>query len=424
MDSSRRSISRVQFSVDELNSDRVLGWVFDPGRQPDVLIEVDGRPIGKAETGAYRIDVANSLGDERAAQSGFEFRFAPEHFRHADGHRADVVVRLGQAATPATAVPVFRDGASAPRPASHGPLPARVLDLLTAYRPAYAEADWGDEATMGEAVAELGFLIERGPRHVPELHRYLLGLGALWLRAAQVERYFPRENTGAALDAKDRSSLQNSAEEVFCVAAHLTTLHSYGVRGSFAEFGCFKGFSTAILSYGCHQLGLAMHVFDSFEGLPPSESSYYRQGDFTGSLAEVERNVAAYGDPRPVTYHVGFFSDSLPTFDEQQLACIWMDVDLESSSRDVMTILPRLDPRGVVFSHEAPAELFVDGRVTAVAAPEAVVPPIVNAFAADNRPLAGRHMHGNTGAFWDAERGIPPLSTPALFALRDLALSL
>src|SRR6201999_2938672 len=159
---------------------------------------------------------------------------------------------------------------------------------------------------------------------------------------------------------------QNSAQELFCVAAHLATLRSYGVPGVFAEFGCFKGFSTAIFSYSAQQLDLPMHVFDSFEGLPPSDSGYYQAGDFTGSRPEVERNVAAYGDARPVSYHAGFFADSLPGFREERLCCVSMDVDLESSAKDVMTILPRLDPRGVLFSHECPPELFTHDSVTVV----------------------------------------------------------
>jgi O-methyltransferase len=415
----------MRFSIDEVNSDRVLGWVFDPRRRPEVSVEVDGRPVGRAQTGGYRSDVAKSLGDEHAAASGFEFRFGPGDFGHVSGRRAEIVVRLGDVVTPPTAVPVLAGRATpGARAGRIGPLPPEALDLLAAYSSDYDAPDWSDDATMGQAVADLRFLVERGPRAVPGVHRHLLLLAALWVRAVLVERYFPRENQNASLDDKDRSALQNSAIEVFCVGAHLATLSAHGVPGRFVEFGCFKGFSTAILSYGCHQLGMAMDVFDSFAGLPPSTSAYYRAGDFRGSRAEVEANVATYGSHQPVTYHEGFFADSIPAFAEKQVCCIWMDVDLESSSRDAMAILPRLDRCGAVFSHEAPAEIFGGGTISAIRAPEAVVPPIVDAFAAAGRPLAGRHIYGNTGAFWDSERGISPLSTEGLLSLRDLALTL
>ena len=151
-----------------------------------------------------------------------------------------------------------------------------------------------------------------------------------------MERYFPRENDLASLDDKDRSGVQNSALEVFAIAADLVTLHAHHVEGPFLEFGCFKGFSTAILSDACHQLGIVMHVFDSFSGLPPSDSSYYHEGEFAGSLPEVRCNVVAYGRPQPIVFHEGFFADTLSGFTEPHVMCLWMDVDLESSSADVM----------------------------------------------------------------------------------------
>jgi hypothetical protein len=259
---------------------------------------------------------------------------------------------------------------------------------------------------------------------VPALHKHLVLLGQLWLRAAFVERYFPRENAGADPDAKDRSAVQNSAVEVYAVAAHLATVAAHGVDGPLLEFGCFKGFSTAILSDACHQLGRTLHVFDSFAGLPPSASAYYRAGDFAGSRAEVEANVANYGRPAAVAYHEGFFADSVPKASLPDVAQLWMDVDLESSARDAMSVLPHLDRRGAVFSHECPAEAFIGDRIVSERSPETVIPPILDAFAARGRPIAGRHVHGHTGAFWDAEVGIPVLPTSALLRLRDLALEL
>jgi O-methyltransferase len=411
----------LRYAVDELNSDRVVGWAFDAGGETEIRVLVDGEPVGLARTGAFRADVAQSLEDDRAQYCGFEFRFRTEHFHHASEGRASVMLRIANEQTPPVTIPVLSGG---PEDSLHtGPLPPGVLRLLASYRPEYDTDRW-DAELMARAVADLRFLLARGPRRVPALHRHLTFLAQLWMRARSVELYFPRENDRAGVQDKDRSGVQNSALEVFCVAAHLATLTGHGVTGPFLEFGCFKGFSTAILSDACHQLGLDMHVFDSFAGLPPSASSYYREGDFTGSRAEVEENVSAYGAPRPVTYYEGFFADSLPGFRAPRVGCIWMDVDLESSSRDVMTVFPRLDPRGAVFSHEAPADIFSEGELIIDDAPEAVVPPIVEAFASADRPLAARHVHGHTSAFWDARAGIPPLATPAMLALRDLALTL
>lgn len=417
----------MRYSVDEISSDRVLGWAFAPDREVSVRVVVAGEAVGEATTGGYRIDVARSLGMPDAARSGFEFRFAPEHFGHVGEPDAGVVLVLTAGAdaveTEPVAVPVLAADPGAAAGTGPAPLPPGVVALLRRFRPGTYDRPWDDELAE-RAVADVRVLLHRGPRAVPALHSHLLLLGQLWLRAAFVERYFPRENAAADPAAKDRSAVQNSAVEVYAVAAHLATVAAHGVDGPLLEFGCFKGFSTAILSDACHQLGRTLHVFDSFAGLPPSASAYYRAGEFAGTRAEVEANVGGYGRPAAVVYHEGFFADTVPRAALPGAAQLWLDVDLESSARDAMAVLPRLDQRGAVFSHECPAEAFVGDRIVSERSPETVIPPILDAFAHAGRPVAGRHLHGHTGAFWDAEVGIPVLPTTALLRLRDLALEL
>ena len=159
----------------------------------------------------------------------------------------------------------------------------------------------------------------------------------------------------------------------------------------------------------------------------PARDRLRRTTARASSRARCPRSVATSprtAGPQPVAFHEGFFSDTLGGFTEPTFMCLWMDVDLESSSEDVMAVLPRLDRRGVLFSHECPADLFTDSGVHAPRSPEQVVPPILDAFAAAGRRVAARHVHGHTGAFWDADAGIAPLPTSALLALRDLAMSL
>jgi O-methyltransferase len=411
----------LRYSIDEVNSDRILGWAFDPDEPPEVTVVIEGKPVGQARMGTYRIDVAQSLGDGRAATSGFEYRFDADAFRHVAQRSATIELHVGpERMAPVTVPVVVPSGRAVP---SRAPFPPAVVQLLQGYADAYDAPVWSDDAVMS-AVHDLRFLVERGPRAVPELHRYLAYVAQLWVRAAHVERYFPRTNAAAGHGEKDESGVQNSALEVFAVGLHLATLRAAGVPGHFLEFGCFKGFSTAILSEACDRLGVAMHVFDSFAGLPPSDSQYYSAGDFSGSRPEVERNVDTYGQPRGVEYHEGFFSDTLPGFDPGAVMALWMDVDLESSSRDVMAILPRLDERGVVFSHECSPEMFLGAEIRAERGADFVVPPILDAFKSRGWPVRGRHIHGHTGAFWHADDGIPPIPTAASTALRDLALEL
>src|SRR5207248_9675707 len=129
-----------------------------------------------------------------------------------------------------------------------------------------------------------------GSRTLYPLNRYLLFLKSLRARFEMIAALFPRFNASAAPDSKDIACILSSPNEMLCISHHLKVLTSHGLHGPLAEFGCFKGFSSACLSHACHELGMQLHVFDSFAGLPPSASAYYQSGDFAGSFDEVSQN--------------------------------------------------------------------------------------------------------------------------------------
>lgn len=172
-----------------------------------------------------------------------------------------------------------------------------------------------------------------------------------------------------------------------------------------------------MLSYACALMGVRMHIFDSFAGLPPSESSYYKAGDFRGALDEVRRNVSQFGDLGCVEFHEGYFSDSVPRLHDVvgRLATLWMDVDLYDSARDVLAMLDRLDARGAVFSHDcvAPADLTAPRPRS----PDDVLTAIVEAYAGAAVVPAGRHLFGTTSVFWSSASGVPVLDPAALMEL-------
>ncbi len=256
---------------------------------------------------------------------------------------------------------------------------------------------------------------------LPPITRYARYLRAISSHFLFVQRYFPEINQERGMSAIDILCKANSPQEMLSISNQLYVLRSYGVAGDFAEFGCFKGYSSAMLSYACSLLGIRMHVFDSFEGLPASQSNYYRKGDFSGGFDEVSRNVELFGSPSSVIYHRGFFSDTLRATDVPPLIALWMDVDLESSARDVMTIAHKIDPRGPIFSHEcAAADFTSDGRVIM---PDRhahqVIPPILDRFSELGSPAAGRFILGNTGAFWRKDTGYPVVSNSTLLKILE-----
>jgi O-methyltransferase len=142
-----------------------------------------------------------------------------------------------------------------------------------------------------------------------------------------------------------------------------------------AEFGCFKGMSTASLSLACALTGRRLVVFDSFQGLPAASERIfnfdgneisYKAGAYAGTLDEVRANVARFGDPSVCEFVPGFFADTLPQRrEDERFVVIFEDADLPSSVRDVLRYAwPKLQNGCRFFSHEAPdrevVQLFFD----------------------------------------------------------------
>jgi hypothetical protein len=204
-----------------------------------------------------------------------------------------------------------------------------------------------------------------------------------------IRSLFPRKNPGREGN-KDRNSFATSAEEMLAISNQLFILHSHGVDGSVLECGCFKGYSSCCLSLACGRLGYPFVIADSFAGLPPDDDDvgtdkYYQAGDFGGSRSEVEQNLRTFGDIASVEFVEGWYSETLKGWD-RPLALLLMDVDLVSSTRDLLgPCLPRLDPRGVIFSHEFSADFVRYGKIVEPDGPARAIAPIIQKDDAEYR---------------------------------------
>jgi O-methyltransferase len=297
------------------------------------------------------------------------------------------------------------------------PFPRDVTNLVAAQWPADC-ADLSSTSGQRRFVRRVGKLLAMpGVNSIPALAAYARYLSATLAHCRFVERCFPTTNPKAAAGAADFHCKPNGVAELFPIIHQLYVLRSNGVAGDFAEFGCFKGYSSSMLSFACKQLGLAMHIFDSFQGLPPAEGSGYEEGQYAASLEEVRENVTRFGAIDAVQFHPGFFSDSLRTWRPAALMCLWMDVDLEVSARDLLVVADRLDKRGTVFSHECPASTFATGEIVTMAAPDNPIAAMVERYRELGRSLQGHHVAGFTGAFWPRDGGIPAVETDVLFEL-------
>lgn len=137
------------------------------------------------------------------------------------------------------------------------------------------------------------------------------------------------------------------------------------IEGDIAEFGCFKGASSAVLSIAANFVGRKLLIFDSFEGLPEVREEVrnihsqnvinYRKGMYAGSLEVVKGNIARFGHLSCVEFIQGFYQKTLPIRPvREKYAFIFEDADLESSVKDVLRhAWPRLSEGCSFFCHEA-----------------------------------------------------------------------
>jgi hypothetical protein len=380
--------------------------------------------VGAATTVIARPDVGAALPEvPESGHAGFAYAFRPGDFTTSGAAQAAVALRFVGAGRvkqlEPMSVPILRstaDVATLPR----SPFPASITTLLLRASPRLDQADFRDREVGFEAVDLLSWLAERGPRPLDGLYTYLGYLRSVDSHARFVERYFPRLNRRAGSD-RDVACVLTSRSELLAIAHHLFVLADAGAPGGLLEFGCYKGYSTSLLSFACRQIGRPMEVFDSFAGLPAVGSTFYRAGDFTGTLEEVKGHVSAFGAIDAVAFHEGFFSESVPRWNRKPVACIWMDVDLERSADDALRIFDALDVRGALFSHECLPQDFDAGRVVPRRGVDQVIGPILDAFAGSGRRPAGAFVAGQTGAFWDEASGIPVLGSDALERLLALA---
>ncbi len=405
---------QIHYTIDVIDRTMISGWAIHRDGIKAIRALYHGVEVGRGQTGVARPDVGASFPDVKDSdRAGFRFRLAELPagltptvtivIEAADGTvttTSRLIINVELKETPDQNR--FRRGVD--QPILSG-FPFEVTRVLGEFRPGVydLESPW-DDALMERAVDDL-LLLWQGKARCASVNRYLIFLKSMYHRFRWIHARFPVYNKSTDFDAKDWANTATSPEEMMAIANHLYVLKSHGLDGYFLEFGCFKGHSSCCLSHCCHELGISMEIFDSFAGLPPSDSTYYAAGEFAGSLTEVSNHLEEFGKLGVVGFNKGYFADSLQHFDKEPVLCIWMDVDLYSSAQDVAKILDRLPRASALFTHEFPSCGAQGGLIL----PESseVLPPIVERFESLGRNPIGRHLSLMTGAIWDTEEGIP-----------------
>ena len=412
-------------SIDATAGGRIAGWAL--GRGP-VRVEawLGNHRLISCEPSIARADVAAAYPDIAGSDAcGFAFDLPYQEIGEEFLGELRMLARPAKPWLPSTTLATLhfagpataRSLASPPDSGIRGPFPRQVINAVALHWPEDC-IELLTEAGQKRFIDRLLWIMATPDLNaVPIFADYARYLTATYAHCRFVERHFPQTNRTAAPGSTDFHCKPNSIRELFSIIHQLYVLKSWGVEGEFAEFGCFKGYSSAMLSYACRQLGLKMHIFDSFEGLPPAPGAGYEAGQYAGSLDEVRDHVTRFGASEAVEFHKGFFADTFRDWRPPRLMCLWMDVDLEVSARDLMLVADQLSPEATLFSHECTADIFQDSTIVTAAHPDNPIPPVLARHEELGRPLTGRYIAGYTGAFWPRQGGMPVTDTDVLMRL-------
>jgi len=117
------------------------------------------------------------------------------------------------------------------------------------------------------------------------------------------------------------------------------------IRGSYAEFGVFKGHTTIEAWKAARRHGLddmQFWLFDSFEGLPAvggeDSGGPFETGEFSFGRKDYERNLRQNGvDFDRLRIEHGFFDRTLANLDtDRKFSVVWIDCDLYESTVPVL----------------------------------------------------------------------------------------
>lgn len=119
--------------------------------------------------------------------------------------------------------------------------------------------------------------------------------------------------------------------------------------GDFAEIGVFRGSSSALLGQILMGSAKRLHLFDTFEGMPPTDTDrdLYRKGELGNTNLEEVRQRLAFCPQ--ADFHPGFFPATATGLESEHFAFVHVDVDIYQSVLDCCEFFyPRLTPAGAI----------------------------------------------------------------------------
>lgn len=153
--------------------------------------------------------------------------------------------------------------------------------------------------------------------------------------------------------------------ELQAILRELEGVLTKGVAGDVVELGCYVGTTSLFLQRLLlqHPAKKALHVYDSFAGLPPKTiedrspaGEQFKDGELQASKAQLVKYFKQAGLPLPYI-HKGWFSDLTPDDIPQTVALAFLDGDFyDSIKQSLKLVWPRLAEGAIVLVDDYQSE--------------------------------------------------------------------
>ncbi len=134
-----------------------------------------------------------------------------------------------------------------------------------------------------------------------------------------------------------------------CYMIYQFAKHVAGLPGDVAEVGVYKGGTARLLAKVLESTDKTIHLFDTFSGMPPSDTTkdIHKAGDFSDTSLD---SVKAYlRDCKNVRFYQGSFPGTSKLGVEKAFCLVHIDVDIYRSSMDCCEFFyPRMEKGGVM----------------------------------------------------------------------------
>jgi len=184
-------------------------------------------------------------------------------------------------------------------------------------------------------------------------------------------RYFDAEKRRIIEQVRDRT--MTTPPKLGALIDGMRYIAAHRIEGDIVECGVWRGGSMQAMALTLMSVGdvsRSLHLFDTFEGMPPpaEEDARTRAGVVTSaaelleasdrtskvwaaaSLEDVQQGMAATGYPAElVHYHPGLVEETTPHEAPERIAILRLDTDWYSSTRhELRELYPRLSPGGLL----------------------------------------------------------------------------